>query len=118
MIDVLLRAVPGKARTSRERVQADDVYKAGTSLRVRSLLGSRKLSLTPISRFLLREKPHPTPTRMGNTRALALTVFLGTLSDGAVLCPLPIPTLTLKEHGDGTRDLLLVTHSVETGTCQ
>jgi E3 ubiquitin-protein ligase CHFR len=34
IIDVLLRAYPAKARTERERQQADEVYKPGTSLRV------------------------------------------------------------------------------------
>lgn len=34
VIDVLLRAYPEKARAERERLQADEVYKAGTSLRV------------------------------------------------------------------------------------
>ena len=35
IVDVLLRAEPSRTRTERERIQADEVYKAGTSLRVR-----------------------------------------------------------------------------------
>jgi hypothetical protein len=38
MVDVLLRAAPWKARTIGEREQADDLYKANTSLRVRLIL--------------------------------------------------------------------------------
>lgn len=34
MIDVLLRSAPHKARSERERQQADEVYKAGQSMRV------------------------------------------------------------------------------------
>jgi E3 ubiquitin-protein ligase CHFR len=34
MIDVLLRAAPYKARSEGERKQADELYKAGTSMRV------------------------------------------------------------------------------------
>jgi E3 ubiquitin-protein ligase CHFR len=35
MIDVLLRADPSRARTDREKQQADEVYKPGLSFRVR-----------------------------------------------------------------------------------
>jgi E3 ubiquitin-protein ligase CHFR len=35
MIDVLLRADPSRARTDREKQQADDVYKPGMTFRVR-----------------------------------------------------------------------------------
>ena len=34
VIDTLLRAAPYKARTEREKQQADEVYKSGHSLRV------------------------------------------------------------------------------------
>jgi len=34
VIDLLLRVAPHKARTERERLQADEVYKAGTSMRI------------------------------------------------------------------------------------
>jgi E3 ubiquitin-protein ligase CHFR len=34
LIDLLLRVTPSKARTERERMQADEVYKVGTSMRV------------------------------------------------------------------------------------
>jgi E3 ubiquitin-protein ligase CHFR len=35
MIDVLLRADPSRARTEREKQQADEVYKSGLTFRVR-----------------------------------------------------------------------------------
>ncbi|KAG9315829.1 hypothetical protein JVU11DRAFT_3478 [Chiua virens] len=34
IVDVLLRAVPSRARTERERMQADEIYKAGASMRI------------------------------------------------------------------------------------
>lgn len=34
IIDVLLRAYPAKTRAERERMQADEIYKAGAPLRV------------------------------------------------------------------------------------
>jgi E3 ubiquitin-protein ligase CHFR len=34
MVDVLLKAAPFYARTERERRQADEVYKAGTTINV------------------------------------------------------------------------------------
>jgi hypothetical protein len=38
MVDVLLKAAPFYVRAERERQQADDAYKAGVSLTVRSKL--------------------------------------------------------------------------------
>lgn len=37
VVDTLVRIAPEKARAERERQQADEVYKAGTNLRVRGL---------------------------------------------------------------------------------
>ncbi|KAH0832014.1 hypothetical protein J3R83DRAFT_12919 [Lanmaoa asiatica] len=36
IVDVLLRAEPSRARTERERMQADEIYKAGSSMRIPS----------------------------------------------------------------------------------
>lgn len=43
MADLLTRSAPWKARTTNERMQADDVYRAGVSLRVRQILQFRHL---------------------------------------------------------------------------
>ena len=37
MAEVLVRNAPSKARTANERMQADEIYKPGTNLRVRIL---------------------------------------------------------------------------------
>lgn len=55
MIDVLLRADPSRARTDREKQQADEVYKSGQSFRVRIL----PLSYTSVSfPFYLSRHPY------------------------------------------------------------
>lgn len=38
IVDVLLRAEPSRTRTERERMQADEIYKAGSSMRVRTVI--------------------------------------------------------------------------------
>jgi hypothetical protein len=58
MIDILLRADPSRTRTDREKQQADEVYKPGTSFRVRIYLFSMYVSYqVGTSRYQLHEKP-------------------------------------------------------------
>jgi len=62
VIDSLLRHAPHKARTEREREQADEVYKPNLSIRV-GLTRCLELDvdckfLSHLCRFLLQEKHH------------------------------------------------------------
>jgi hypothetical protein len=61
MIDVLLRADPSRARTDREKQQADEVYKPGLSFRVRIYSFLHPVSVVAYqvgtSRYQLHEKP-------------------------------------------------------------
>jgi hypothetical protein len=45
MVDKLLRSAPSKARAFAERTQADEVYRAGTSMRVRQPQSRVKMML-------------------------------------------------------------------------
>ena len=60
MLDALLRAAPHKARTERERQQADEVY-AGQTLRVCALRLTLHVRIELFLRFLSHEKPRQAP---------------------------------------------------------
>lgn len=59
MVDVLLHSDPSRIRADRERIQADEVYKPGQPIRVRSVQELLGLQLTLHALFIRRQIPSP-----------------------------------------------------------
>jgi E3 ubiquitin-protein ligase CHFR len=117
MVDVLLRAAPFYVRAERERKQADEVYKAGTSLNVRHLSTCiAQHFFHSWSRFLFPEKPLRKPTvKVENLLDLVPIAFLEIPLDGDVLNRSLILLLIHSTHGIWMMEHPQVMSTVETG---
>lgn len=92
MIDILLRADPSRTRTDREKQQADEVYKPGSSFRVRIYLFSMYVAYqVGTSRYPLREKlrQNQRSLKVATMRVPVRTAYLEIASDGnaQIQCP-------------------------------
>lgn len=118
MTDILVRAAPSKARSVNERMQADDIYKAGISLRVRFIL----LSSWDLTDVLRRSHCHGHPLRnLASLRRVqtmyspARIVLLTISGAGAVPNLSQILTSIPTMHGTTMRATLRGTHTAATG---
>lgn len=113
MVDVLLRSVPSKVRPVNERIQADEIYVAGGTIRVSHsfLVVMRIRTEIALHRYHLPGSPLPIHLYLTETPILSIrarTVHLTTTTAGDVLDPLSIPKPTRIAHGTRMMGRLLV----------
>lgn len=102
MVEIILRADPSKARDIRERIQADEIYRTGTTLRVRAALKLQPSLLTNMSRSLClvnRRLSQPFFSAIATMLSLVLTVLLETSLPGLVRNLSPIRRSAEKTPG-------------------
>lgn len=121
MVDVLLRSVPSKVRPVNERIQADEIYVAGGTIRVSHsflVVVMRIRTETALHRYRLPGNRLPIHLYLTETPILSIrarTVHLTTTTAGGVLDPLLTLKLTRIAHGTRMMGRLLVMPIAATG---
>ena len=118
MADVLVRAAPSKARTVNERMQADEIYKAGALRVILDALPRRATGPNTPRRYRHRDKPHQSqafPKEVSTLSIRARIAARETSGDGRAPSLLSIPMQTLMVLGQATTARLQGMRTAVTG---